>query len=423
MHRWVGLTIAGFLIVSGAVISWDHELDDVLNPHLMHVDSRGEFRSSLELAQEIEARDPRVLVTYAPLAPMPGESLSFGVSPRQDPATGRLYEPGYNEVFVDPVTGAELGRRNWGAVWPISRENFVSFLYVLHYSLHVPEMWGINTWGLWLLGTVAILWTLDCFVGFYLTLPVKRRTARAADDAAGDAIPAPGRSWLQRWAPAWKVRWGSGATKLNFDVHRAFSLWTWALLFIVAFTGFSLNLYSEVFYPLLSKVSTVTPSPYDVREPAGIHDPILPAQNYEALLARAGAEAQQRSWAEPAGSVFYSTEYGIHGVEFYNPGDDHGSGGVGHKILYFDGADGSYLGDYRPWTGTVADLFVQAQFPLHSGRILGLPGRILISLMGLVVAALSVTGIIIWAKKRASRLKSAARYGVREGATGAALAK
>ena len=61
------------------------------------------------------------------------------------------------------------------------------------------------------------------------------------------------------------------------------------------------------------------------------------------------------------------------------------------------------LGERQPWKGTAADIFVQAQFPLHSGRILGLPGRILISLMGIVVAMLSVTGVIIWWRKRASR--------------------
>lgn len=57
-----------------------------------------------------------------------------------------------------------------------------------------------------------------------------------------------------------------------------------------------------------------------------------------------------------------------------------------------------------PWKGTAADIFVQAQFPLHSGRILGLPGRILVSVMGLVVAALSVTGVVIWYRKRRARL-------------------
>lgn len=70
---------------------------------------------------------------------------------------------------------------------------------------------------------------------------------------------------------------------------------------------------------------------------------------------------------------------------------------------------GRYLGDRLPWTGTAADIFVQAQFPLHSGRILGLPGRILVSIMGLVVAALSVTGVVVWHRKRAARLQRRSR--------------
>jgi uncharacterized iron-regulated membrane protein len=376
------------------------------------VESRGEFIPALDLARAVEERDPRVFVTYALLAPEEGEAVGFGVSARVDPATQRLYEVGYNEVFVDPVTGDELGRREWGAPWPITTENFVSFLYVLHYSLHIPELWGTDRWGLWLLGAVAILWTLDCFVGFYLTLPARRRAPR--DDVAGDA-PAAGKSWWQRWMPAWKVRWCAGTTKLNFDLHRALSLWTWGLLFIVAFTAFSLNLYSEVFYPLMSRVSTVTPSPYDLRIPVDHDEPIMPVVGYGALIETASAEARNRGWVEPAGSAFYSPEFGIHGVEFFLPGADHGSGGVGHKTLYFDGLDGRYLGGSLPWRGTVADLFVQAQFPLHSGRILGLPGRILISLMGLVVAVLSVTGVVIWAKKRAARVTKEARGGVRAG--------
>lgn len=82
---------------------------------------------------------------------------------------------------------------------------------------------------------------------------------------------------------------------------------------------------------------------------------------------------------------------------------------MGHRTLYPDGADGRLLGERQPWHGTAADLFVQAQFPLHSGRILGLPGRILISAMGLVVAVVSVTGVYVWWKKRAARRRSAAR--------------
>ncbi|MET0273529.1 MAG: PepSY-associated TM helix domain-containing protein [Phenylobacterium sp.] len=396
LHRWVGLFIAGFLFVSGvtgAVISWDHELDDLLNPHLMYAQTKGPALPALDLAKQIEARDPRVQVTYIPLAPEPGGTLGFSVEPRRNPATGKLFEPGYNQVFVDPANGHEQGRREWGAVWPITAETFVSFLYVLHYTLHLPEMWGIDRWGVWLLGGVAVLWTLDCFVGFYLTLPLRTQPSKAAR-----------RGFWSRWKPAWLIKTSASAFRINFDIHRAFGLWLWGVLFTVAFTAFSLNLYTEVFYPVMSKISKVTPGPFDLRTPNDIHNPIIPERTYAQVIETAQAEARRRDWKAPAGGAFYSPEYGIYGVAFHEPGGDHGAAGVGPPYLYYDGKTGELLGDRQPWVGTAADIFVQAQFPLHSGRILGLPGRILISLTGLAVAALSVTGVVIWWRKRKARV-------------------
>lgn len=119
IHRYAGLVIAGFLFfsgVTGAVISWDHELDEFFNPHLIDAASHGPALPALDLARQIEARHPQVLVTGIPLAAEPGHSFAFGVSPRVDPATGKLFEPGFNQVFVDPATGEELGKRDWGAV-------------------------------------------------------------------------------------------------------------------------------------------------------------------------------------------------------------------------------------------------------------------------------------------------------------------
>lgn len=417
LHRYVGLLIALFLVLSGltgAVISWDHELDDLLNPHLMDAKSTGVAISPIELAKQIEARYPEVRVTYLPIEIEPGESFRFGVSPKRNPVTNQLFEPEFNQIFIDPVTGDELGKRQWGLAWPLTKETFVSFLYKLHYTLHLPEMSGTDRWGIWLLGIIAILWTLDSFVGFYLTLPVKRRvTAYQAvetqvgefnDELSTEHLPkSVSKSWWQRWQSAWKVRWSSGANKLNFDLHRAFGLWTWGLLIIIAFTAFSLNLYREVFYPAMSNISKVTPSPFDLRTRAPKHEPIAPLSQFGEIATKAQAEAKSRGWVEPIGSVLYNQAFGIYGVQFYKPEDGHGAGGVGHKRLYYDAKDSRYLGDRQPWKGTIADIFLQAQFPLHSGRILGLPGRILISVMGLVVAMLSVTGIVIWWRKCASR--------------------
>jgi uncharacterized iron-regulated membrane protein len=415
IHRYLGLLTAGFLFLSGvtgAVISWDHELDDVLNPHLMEAHTPGTPQSSLALARQVEARYPQISVSYIPLHVEPGESLALGVSPRYDPATKALTTPGFNQVFVDPVSGTELGKREWGAVWPITRETFVSFLYRLHYTLHIPELWGIDRWGLWLMGGIAMLWMVDSFVGFYLTLPVRRRQAAVAFDAGNGGGKNAGKSWWQRWQPAWKVRWGAGSSKLNFDLHRAFSLWTWILLFILAFTAFSLNLYQEIFYPVISKVSKVTPTPFDTRPMADKQHLIAARVPFGEVATRAGAEAQRRGWRDPVGAIYYSQEFGIYMVSLFEPGNDHGTGGVGPALLYYDGVDGKLLGQRQPWKGTAADIFVQAQFPLHSGRILGLPGRILISCMGIVVAMLSVTGVIIWWRKRASRAVASARQAV-----------
>lgn len=400
VHRWFGLFIAGFLLVSGltgAVISWDHELDEWLNSKLFDAPTQGEPKAALALAGLVEARDPRARVNFVPLSFEPGHAASFGVEGKINPATGYPFELAYNQVFIDPVSGETLGQREWGAV-SLSRENLLPFLYKLHYSLHVPEMWGIDRWGIWLMGIVAMVWLIDNFVAFYLTFPAGRRRqpVRATPDEAR-------RSWFERWKTSWRVRWNGGNYKINFDLHRAGGLWVWLILFILAFTSFSLNLYREVFYPMMSVVSEVTPGPFDTRPPQPLNKPLLAEVDFPSVIRAAAAEGQKRNWDEPVGSVFYSSMFGFHGASFFHPGQDHGSGGMGTKTLYFDGKDGSLIGDRIPWEGTAADMFVQLQFPLHSGRILGLPGRIMMSVMGLVVAMLSVTGVYIWLKKRRAR--------------------
>lgn len=409
MHRWAGLAIAVFLFVSGAtgaIISWDHALDEWLNPHLAFVSSRGTPISSLELARQIEQRHPQVTVRSVPMLAEDGESLAFGVTPRINPETNLAYVPGYNQVFVDPITGVELGKRAAGVAWPVTRENLMSFLYVLHFTLHIPEFWGINRWGVWFMGAVAVVWLIDCFVGFYLTLPV-RKAARATRAPMVERQLSKG--FWDRWKPAWKIKTTGSAYRINFDIHRAFGLWVWSLLFILALTAVTLNFYREIAQPVVKLFSSFTPTPFDTRKPTGKHDVIVPKISFAQVLDIGRAEAAKRGWQEPVGSMFYANRYGVYGVRFFNAGDDHGAAGVGPPQLYFDGQDGRYLGDRVPWVGTAGDIFLQVQFPLHSGRILGMPGRILSSLMGIVVATLSVTGVVIWWRKRRARVAARAK--------------
>lgn len=387
MHRWAGLFLAVFLFISGltgAVISWDHELDEWLNPHLFEAQGEGVPQSPLVLTEQLEAADPRLLITWVPLTVEPGHNLGLGVGPRLDPATGKAFELDFNQIALDPVDGEVRGKRMWGEI-SLSRENLLPFLYKLHYSMHIPDGFGIEL-GILFMGILAIVWALDCFIALWISFP----NASA-------------------WRKSFTFRWRQGNSKLNFDLHRSGGVWVWGFLLILAVTAVSMNLREEVMRPVVSLFSTLTPSPF-TGTPNPPDQPIEPVVNRRTVLQLATAEAKKLGWSKPPGGIFYVPEFGIYGVTFFEPGDDHGDIGLGNPSLYFNGKDGSSAGANIPGTGSAGDIFLQAQFPLHSGRILGLPGRIFISAIGLLVAMLSVTGVIVWQKKRWARKKTLVSY-------------
>ena len=88
---------------------------------------------------------------------------------------------------------------------------------------------------------------------------------------------------------------------------------------------------------------------------------------------------------------------------YFAAGNSHGDAGLGNPWLVMDARSGELLGAQIPGRGTAGDVFMQMQFPLHSGRIAGLAGRIAISFTGVFVAVLSVTGFLIWLKKARAR--------------------
>lgn len=130
VHRWAGLTVALFLIVAGltgAVISWDHEIDEWLNADIMHTPGRGPLQDPLRLAAAVEADDPRAEVSYMTLGLEEGHAASFLVRPRTDPSTGARFVLDYNTVYVDPVTARITGHRNSRSI-ALSKRNLMPWL-------------------------------------------------------------------------------------------------------------------------------------------------------------------------------------------------------------------------------------------------------------------------------------------------------
>jgi uncharacterized iron-regulated membrane protein len=386
LHRWFGVATALFLFVAGltgAVIAWDHELDAALNPPFFYARTNGPALPALELARRIEAADPRFDVTYLPLGVEPGHALQMMVLPRTDPSTGQPYALDFNQLAVDPATGEILGRREWGAV-SLARLNLIPFIYKLHYTLHLPFIGGFDV-GTWLMGIVGIVWLFDSVIALVLSFPS-----------------------VKAWRKSFAFRVRRGGYALAFDLHRSRGVWIWGLLAIVALTSISMNLSEPVVRPVVSAFSTLAPSP--------LNNPELlrPAQSNTVPLTRARivemAEqaGRERGLKAPAGALYYVPAINGYGVGFFAPGHDHGDVGLGNAWLYYNANSGKLAGSSIPGEGSAGDIFIQAQFPLHSGRIIGIGGRILISAVGVAVAILSATGLMIWLKKLPARRRSTA---------------
>jgi uncharacterized iron-regulated membrane protein len=384
LHRWFGLFSAVFLFIAGltgALIAWDHELDAWLNPALFRSESRGTPLPALALAERLEHADPRLIVSYLELGHQRGHTQLLSVNPRIDAATGKPFELDFNQVALDPSSGAVRAKRFWGAA-SLSRENLLPFLYKLHFSLHIPEASGMEL-GTLFMGVVGCVWFLDAFIALWISFPQ-----------------------IGSWRKSLAFRFRAGGYRLIFDLHRSGGVWLWLLLLALSFTSIAMNLGDQVVRPLVSLFSELKPDPFEGRQAAAGPTPV-PKLTRAQIVERARAEAVRQHIEAPLGAIYYAQEVGAYGVGFFTPGNGHGDLSLGNPWLHFDGQDGRLLGANIPGAGSAGDLFLQLQFPLHSGRIGGVTGRIVVTLLGLAVATLSVTGVLIWARKRRARASSA----------------
>jgi uncharacterized iron-regulated membrane protein len=385
LHRWLGVGTALFLFVAGltgAIIAWDHELDALINPEYFHAHSKQPPLPALELANRIERADPRIQVTYLPLAIEPGHTLQVGLMPRTDPATGAPYVLDFNQLAVDPATGDVQARREWGAI-SVAPLELIPFIYRLHYSLHLPMTGGVDL-GVWVMGIVSVIWLVDSVIALVLAFPSRKQ-----------------------WRKSFAFRFARGGYALVFDLHRSGGVWVWALLIVVAFTSVSMNLGNPVVRPLLQYLSPLTATPFTDPERFASAQPARAPISRERMAAIAADAARAEGIAAPPGGLFYSPALNTYAVGFFQPGNDHGDVGLGNPWLFWDAATGERVAAQVPGRGSAGDLFMQAQFPLHSGRIAGLPGRVLVSALGVVIAMLSATGLWIWLKKLRARRRSA----------------
>jgi uncharacterized iron-regulated membrane protein len=386
LHRWAGLTITLFLVVvgmTGALLPWNEDLTLLARPALSTVSPPSAAASLLDgitLAEKIEDRTGGK-VDYIPLRLNPLKVAIISVRPKNSATLG------YDTVWADPYTGAILLKYRDGKLAD-GPQTIMSFLYSLHSELALGDV------GRYTLGVAALIWTLDCFVGLYLTFPIRRTHTNPAASTA--------RTWWARWGAAFRVRWFGGSTKLTFDLHRAGGLWLWPMLLVFAWSSVNFNL-TQVSTPVMRMFGAAESVDLPTLAAPLKDPPIGPRQARvmaEKLLSRI-AERERFQLEESVGMNYYA-ENAAYRFNARSDLDIVSEGG--RTIVYFSAVDGHLLKFDRPVSRNGANAFMGWLSMLHLAQVFGLPYRILVSFIGLVIVTLSVTGVLIWMKKRSARL-------------------
>jgi len=232
IHRYTGLFMAGFLImagITGALLAFHDELDEALNHQLVNVPPQNApLLPIARLHDNVIQTYPNYSFSSLPVTIAPNKSVVFSVDRSRDKSKS-VAKPLFQEVYVNPYSGKIIGTRDKEA-WRV--QNVMWKVFWLHRELLLGDV------GKLLLGMVALIWTINCFIGFYLTLPRPTKTKKKRA------------SVIKRWLPAWKIRTKTNTFKLNYDLHQAFGLWLWVIFLVIAWSSVGFNL-KQVYRPVM----------------------------------------------------------------------------------------------------------------------------------------------------------------------------
>jgi uncharacterized iron-regulated membrane protein len=171
---------------------------------------------------------------------------------------------------------------------------------------------------------------------------------------------------------------------------------------VLAASGVYFSLGDEVFRPVVRWFAPITPHPVQAlprRTP-----PLAPP-------AFATQEAVQRAQVHlpPAAQAFlpwyasHIPQLGAYRIAFKEDGMRERLLRLRYEQVFIDDQTGALKGMSGYDSGSAADRFLIWQYPLHTGRILGWWGRVLVCITGLAVALLCGTGLVVWMGRRKAR--------------------
>jgi uncharacterized iron-regulated membrane protein len=268
------------------------------------------------------------------------------------------------QVFMNPDGARVIGQRVIEDMSDRFSEPFVILVMHFHYTLLQDEA------GERFVGVIAIFLFASLISGIYLWWPRNGN-----------------------WRQAFLIKRAASMERLILDLHKAVGLYACLFLAIILFSGIYL-VFTQQVRALLDPISPVA----EHMLPEGLNSE---PPNGRATIG-AGAAVNIVDRLLPDGQLTsLQLPDGPRGVYVVGKRQD---GEVNktetRRLVAVDQYSGSVLHLQDPTQFTAGERFLEWQYPLHTGEAFGNIGRAAICLMGFVPAALYVTGVARWLRKR-----------------------
>jgi uncharacterized iron-regulated membrane protein len=357
IHLWLGLgsgIIVFIMAVTGCIYAFQAEIQDMIQPYRF-----------VEV-QQVPVLPPSKLKAIAE-AQLPGKhvhAVMYNESGRAAQVFFYNFEPYYYyAVYLNPYTGQVQATVD-------EAHTFFGFILDGHFYLWLP-----NEIGQPVVATATLVFVAMLITGLILWWPKNRKASK------------------QRFSIKWSsVRW----RRRNYDLHNVLGFYSMVIGLVLGLTGlvwgfqwFANSLYwvaggdksREYVEPKSDStfVSTATTLPmdrvWDLMRKEYPHADGIEVHTAETAGGPIAANAN------PAGGTYWQLDY-----RYF---DQYSLKELSVDHMYGRFADAS-----------AADKLLRMNYDVHTGAIIGLPGKIIAFLASLIIASLPITGFLIWKGRR-----------------------
>lgn len=361
VHLWLGMAsglIVLLLSVTGCLFVFSHEITGVLRSDDMYVPqvkSQAVPLSSL-WKQTQAALGTSKTISSAKVYNNPQKSVVFTCYKGSE---GSYFYFGnidqFYSVYVNPYTGEILDIYD-------EELDFFQIVKGLHWSLLLSTPIGQV-----IIGWATFIFVLMLLTGLVLWWP-KNKAARK-----------------QRLKFQWKdsTKW----RRKNYDIHSIFGFYIFTIALIIAFTGmvWAFTWFQGLIY--VAGAGTTAP-PNIIYEKS-----VIARGDKDIAFDKAHATARQMYAAADAISMTMAANSTAVIDAYIQPTD--GTYYIAHA-LQFDQYTGKLLRERKHDEKNFGEKLITANYDIHVGAILGIPGKIIAFIASFICGMLPVTGFLIW---------------------------